>query len=215
MSEALLQGKARMKETLCPLGSEVEKGGKMQMSDYITTYGGIHFIPAKPEADKIHITDIAHALSLICRGNGHVKHFFSVGQHCIHCAVEAAARGYNERVCLACLLHDASEAYMSDVPRPFKKYIPEYTVYEKRILELIYEKYLGSSLTREEEGLVKGIDDDMLYFDLRELLGEVSSEKEPEMKSKFSLEFISFSEVEKRYLDEFSRLYPLRETPKG
>ncbi len=185
------------------------------MSDYITTYGGTHFMPAEPDVDKIHITDIAHALSLICRGNGHVKHFFSVGQHCIHCAVEAAARGYSERVRLACLLHDAGEAYMSDVPRPFKKYIPEYTVYEKRILELIYEKYLGSSLTQEEEMLVKKIDDDMLYFDLRELLGEVSSGKEPEMKSRFSLEFIPFSEVEKRYLEEFSKLYPLRKNSKG
>ena len=88
-------------------------------------------------------------------------------------------------------------------------------VYEKRILELIYEKYLGSSLTQEEEMLVKAIDDDMLYFDLRELLGEVSGEKEPEMKSKFSFEFVPFIEVEKRYLNEFSRLYPLGENPKG
>lgn len=49
------------------------------MSDYITTYGGTHFYPLQPEADKLYIEDIAHALSLICRGNGHVKHFFSVG----------------------------------------------------------------------------------------------------------------------------------------
>lgn len=46
------------------------------MADWITTYGGIHFFPLDPEADKIEITDVAHALSLICRGNGHVKTFF-------------------------------------------------------------------------------------------------------------------------------------------
>ena len=176
------------------------------MPDYITTYGGTHFVPVKPEADKIHITDIAHALSLLCRGNGHVKHFFSVGQHCINCAVEAVARGYSGRVCLACLLHDAGEAYMSDVPRPFKKYIPEYEGYEEQILDVIYSKYLGSPLTEEEAILVKEIDDDMLYFDLRELLNECTNQEEPEMKSIFSQEMVPFFEVEKRYLELFSQM---------
>jgi len=72
------------------------------------------------------IEDIAHALSLICRGNGQVKTFFSVGQHCINCAREALARGYSRRVAFACLLHDASECYLSDVPRPFKKTLSGY-----------------------------------------------------------------------------------------
>lgn len=94
------------------------------MADYITTYTGDHFDPTLPEAEHLHIEDIAHALSLICRGNGHVKTFFSVGSHCINCAKEAAARGYSGRLVLACLLHDASEAYLSDVPRPFKNIFP-------------------------------------------------------------------------------------------
>lgn len=173
------------------------------MPDYITTYNGIHFYPLNPEADKIHIEDIAHALSLLCRGNGHVKHFFSVGQHCINCAVEAIKRGYSRRVCLACLLHDASEAYLSDVPRPFKKSLPSYQALEERMLTVIYEKYLGSSLTEEEERLVKGIDDDMLYFDMLELLNEPPEREKPEMKSRFSEEYVPFIEVEKRYLELF------------
>ena len=76
------------------------------MADYITTYTGDHFDPTLPDAEHLHIEDIAHALSLICRGNGHVKTFFSVGSHCINCAKEAAARGYSDRLVLACLLHD-------------------------------------------------------------------------------------------------------------
>lgn len=176
------------------------------MSDYITTYGGIHFYPLQPEADKIDIEDIAHSLSLICRGNGHVKHFFSVGQHCINCAMEAEARGYSRRVCLACLLHDASEAYLSDVPSPFKKSMPAYQELEQRMLEIVYEKYLGSPLTEAEAGLVKAIDEDMLYFDLRELLNESSDREEPEMKSCFSEEFVPFDEVERQYLGIFRKL---------
>ena len=84
--------------------------------DFITTYTGVHFFPTRPDPDGVRIVDVAHALSLLCRGNGHVKTFFSVGQHCLHCAREALARNHSRRVALACLLHDASEAYLSDVP---------------------------------------------------------------------------------------------------
>lgn len=173
------------------------------MSDYITTYGGTHFVPVNPAAEDVHITDIAHALSMLCRGNGHVKQFFSVGQHCIHCAVEAKARGYSDRLCLACLLHDASEAYMSDVTRPFKKYLKEYKVFEEKLLDVIYEKYLGTNLMPEEEQIVREIDDDMLYFDLLVLLNEPSDREEPRMKSRFFYDFIPFIEIERKYLELF------------
>ncbi|MDY5577998.1 MAG: hypothetical protein SPF70_11130 [Lachnospiraceae bacterium] len=175
------------------------------MSDYITTYSGIHFIPTKPDINAINITDIAHALSLICRGNGHVKTFFSVGQHCIHCALEAEAREYSSRVVLACLLHDASEAYLSDVPRPFKQYLDQYHVFEEKILDVIYEKYLGSTLTSEEQQLVRQIDNDMLYYDLSVLLSETSDGPEPVMKTKFSYAVLPFEIVEQRYLSLFEK----------
>lgn len=176
------------------------------MADYITTYGGTHFYPLEPKAEDIYIGDIAHALSLLCRGNGHVRHFFSVGQHCVNCALEAMARGYSRRVCLACLLHDASEAYLSDVPRPFKKTMPSYQKLEEHFLEIIYRKYLGSGLSEEEEQLVQKIDDDMLFFDLKELLGEETDDEVPEMKSIFSQEYIPFIEVEEQYLELFQQL---------
>lgn len=176
------------------------------MSDYITTYRGTHFYPANPEADKIHIEDIAHALSLICRGNGHVKIFFSVGEHCIRCAKEALARGYSAKVSLACLLHDASEIYMSDVPSPFKKLLPEYQEREERLLNMIFRKFLGTELEAWETELVKQVDKDMLYYDLRELLGEMSQDKEPEMKTVFTYQERAFREVEKEYLDFYKKL---------
>lgn len=46
------------------------------MSNCITTYTGKHFDSTQPEKERICIDDIAHALSLLCRGNGHVKTFF-------------------------------------------------------------------------------------------------------------------------------------------
>ena len=176
------------------------------MPNYITTYGGTHFVPTEPDKFAIHITDIAHALSLICRGNGHVKTFFSVGQHCIHCALEAKARGYLPRLVLACLLHDAGEAYMSDVPRPFKQHLPQYRQWEDNLLSIVYEKYLGSPLTKEEEALVKEIDNDMLYYDLKELLGETLPGPAPTMHTQFSYDVLPFHEVEEKYLVLFTQL---------
>lgn len=77
------------------------------MTPQITTYSGKHFDITKPDPAAICIEDIAHALSLICRGNGHVKTFYSVGQHCLQCAKEAQARQLPSHLVLAALLHDA------------------------------------------------------------------------------------------------------------
>lgn len=173
------------------------------MTDYITTRSGLHFVPTRPDANRILITDIAHALSLICRGNGHVKTFFSVGQHCVNCALEAAARGCTARVVLACLLHDAGEAYLSDVPGPLKRQMEQFRKWEDALLDVIYVKFLGSVLTEEEAAVVKGIDEDMLYFDLKYLLNEVPDGPKPVMRSGFSYRVCDFASVEKRYLELF------------
>lgn len=172
----------------------------------ITTYTGARFAPTEPEAGGLRIEDIAHALSLLCRGNGHVKQFFSVGQHCLHCAREAQARGLGDRIALACLLHDAGEAYLSDVPRPFKASLPEYRVLEDRLLGMIYEKFLGAPLTEAEQRAVKQIDDDMLYFDLKILLNDPPDGPEPAMASRFAYRVLPFAQVEREYLALFAAL---------
>lgn len=183
------------------------------MSDYIRTSSGVKFYPLNPDPQGILIEDIAHALSLLCRGNGHVKVFFSVGQHCIHCAKEAEQRGYSTRLILACLLHDASEAYLSDITRPVKQHLQDYCRYEEHLLEVIYKKFLGSPLSQEEQKLVKIIDDDMLYYDLRDLLnepvGELVNGQDPRiapvMYSSFSYKERPFEEVEEEYLSLFRK----------
>lgn len=87
---------------------------------YITTYSKIHFTPLAPKKSQILIEDIVHAQSLMTRANGHFPEFYSVAQHSIACGREAIARGYSGRLVLACLIHDGSEAYLSDITRPVK-----------------------------------------------------------------------------------------------
>ena len=82
--------------------------------DCLTTFSKVDFNTFEPEEDKIRIEDIAHALSMMTRANGHFPQFFSVGQHCIQCCHEATARNYLPQTALACLLHDGSEAYLAE-----------------------------------------------------------------------------------------------------
>ena len=176
------------------------------MADHITTYTGRHMIPTEPKPEDFYVEDMAHALSLLCRGNGHVKTFFSVGQHCIACAREAIARGLSDRLAMAALLHDASECYLSDVPRPFKETQPAYQELENKIISMIYKKFLGSDLTENEAAAIREIDDDLLWFDLHDLLGEKQSSPPPRLHIDFTHEVQPFEEVELEYLALYHRL---------
>lgn len=59
----------------------------------MTTYSGRKFDPMQMTPGDVYIEDIAHALSLLCRGGGQLTYFYSVGQHSLNCATEAKARG--------------------------------------------------------------------------------------------------------------------------
>ena len=104
---------------------------------------------------------------------------------------------------LACLLHDASECYMSDIPRPFKKGLPDYRAREERLLDTIYRKFTGSSLTPEEQAQLKAIDDAMLWYDLKILLGEKQSGDVPELQIDLDYSVRPFPDVEEEYLELF------------
>ena len=166
----------------------------------ITTYTGHNIDPFCAEARDVDARDIAHALSLLCRANGHFPYFYSVGQHCLNCAAEAAARGYSRRVQLACLLHDASEAYMADIPRPIKGHLPEYREAEGRLLEVIYGKWLTPVLTAEEHVLIREVDDVLLYHELLSIMQWRQDLPEPPLYSSPAFAFADFAVVEEQYL---------------
>ena len=151
------------------------------MKNTMTTFTGRHFDPMQIRTEDICIEDIAHALSLMCRGGGHLKYFYSVAQHSLNCAAEAKARGWSERLQLACLLHDASEAYLSDIIRPVKANLTGYLEIENRIMGKILEKFNLSDLTEEEHRKWKQIDDEMLYYELKNLMSGEEDLAAPEL----------------------------------
>lgn len=110
---------------------------------WIETYSGIAFDFLNPNPGKVHLQDIAHALSNLCRYNGHCDRFYSVAEHSVHLAQFIKYRlNYPSSVALAALLHDACEAYTGDFPSPFKWAIPELKVIEKRVQQAVHD-YFG------------------------------------------------------------------------
>lgn len=176
------------------------------MTDYITTYSKIKFRPLEPVADDIRIEDIAHSLSMLCRANGHYDSFYSVAAHSLNCYEEAAARRESPRVKMACLLHDATESYISDVTRPVKKYLDEYQKIEDNLAKIIYEKFLGSPLTEYEETMVKTIDDAMLYYEFMEFTAIRLAEEPPYVAATPDFFRGTIRQVEQEFLDVFNSI---------
>jgi hypothetical protein len=104
--------------------------------DWMQTATGRQFWPLDPRPEEIHIEDIAAALSKLCRYGGHCKRFYSVAEHCVLMA-HAAPDGLH----LAALLHDASEAYLSDVIRPIKRHLTNYERIEADLEKAIARRF--------------------------------------------------------------------------
>jgi hypothetical protein len=125
--------------------------------DYVQTIGGTMFWPMDPRADEISIDDIAHALSQQCRYAGHTPGFYSVAQHLVVCCDQAV------KLCpdlaLTVLMHDASEAYLSDLPRPVKRMLSGYLDIERTVEQAIPDKY---GLAYPYPAIVRLIDNRML-----------------------------------------------------
>lgn len=103
----------------------------------IRTYVGKMIDPYNPDPEMITLVDIAHSLSNICRWNGHSMRFYSVAQHSLF--VSGMMDRPEDK--LAALLHDASEAYLTDLPRPVKYRMDKYFDVEFNLMMVISRKF--------------------------------------------------------------------------
>lgn len=106
--------------------------------DWMQTHSGRRFYPKDPMAHEVDPEDIAHALSLLCRYGGHVDRFYSVAEHSVLMSYAAPAEH-----ALTALLHDATEAYVCDLPRPLKILLPDYRDMEARVWLAIVDRFEG------------------------------------------------------------------------
>lgn len=110
--------------------------------DWMQTYTGRQFWPLDPRADEVCIEDIAHALSLQCRFAGHCRVFYSVAEHSVRVSDLLASQGARREMVLWGLLHDASEAYLVDLPRPVKRCVQGYAKAEANVQEMILGRFV-------------------------------------------------------------------------
>lgn len=129
------------------------------MNNWIMTHTGKKFKPFNPRTEDIDIEDIAHALSNICRFNGHVNQFYSVAEHSVLVSVLCP-----EELKLKGLLHDAAEAYLGDVPSPLKTESQEAA--EAILLNKIFEKFRVAS---GGNGIIHQIDEQVLFWEALKL----------------------------------------------
>ena len=118
-----------------------EKTESEDRGPWIHTWSGGKFYYLTPLPEEVLVRDIAHALSLQCRFNGHVEEHYSVAEHSVLVSDMAYNLSKDYKVALAGLLHDAAEAYIGDVVSPLKKMLSEYKEIEERVEKCIAEAF--------------------------------------------------------------------------
>lgn len=156
--------------------------------DCIRTFTGKYLNIFDPNPDDIVIEDIAHALSRQCRFGGHLEEFYSVAQHSIECASRVS-----EPYKLQALLHDASEAFILDIPTPIKPKLTNYAEIENNLMLVISSKF---GFTYPLDKSVKDVDKEMLIHEWNTFV----------LKQPNALHAMSFSNAKYRFLSMFLEL---------
>ncbi len=119
--------------------------------------------------EDVCIEDIAHSLALQCRFNGHTSELYSVAQHSV-----LVSKMCDSADALWGLLHDASEVYVSDLPRPVKELdgIREpFAVLEAKVQRAICSRF---GLQQEEPRSVKAVDELLVSAEMLALMPALS-----------------------------------------
>ena len=167
--------------------------------NWIQTYTGKQFFPLDPDPGVIDIHDIAHALSLQCRFNGHCRTFYSVAEHSVRVSeivpAELARWG---------LLHDAAEAYLTDLPRPIKRQMPTFEEIEKKLLHIIAEHF---ELSWPMPAEVARVDTELLAAEARDLMAPPPASWRLGVEAAaVCVEPWSWQEAEREFLRRFEQL---------
>ncbi len=143
----------------------------LQGRSWIHTHKGHQFFPMTAEG-VIDIDDIAHALSHECRYGGHCDRFYSVAEHSVRVAEILRMQGASAVEILAGLLHDGSEAYLKDIPRPLKM-LPEFAAYREAEARIQDRIYLEAGILTGNLDAVHKADRDIYGWEIRSLFSNI------------------------------------------
>lgn len=163
--------------------------------DWIRVFSGKQFWTIDPREEDVDIIDIAHGLSLQCRYTGQCNRFYSVAEHSCHMFDKCSNPNR-----LWALLHDASEAYISDINRPTKPYLTNYYELENRIMKVICERF---DLVPDMPHEVRMLDNAILVDEMLQNLSVPWQTKIEPLG--VTLQYWSPEQAEKEFLERFKR----------
>ena len=165
---------------------------------WIQTSSGRKFHIFSPQDEDIDIDDAAHALSLLCRFNGHTPEFYSVAQHSIYvsmmCSDENALSG---------LLHDLPEAYIGDMATPLKRQMSAFNQVESKIWDAVSTKF---GLPKKMAPEIKEADKKAFRMEWAYLMGGTNPDGEKFIVSKEEFNKKTPAEVQDEFIKLFHKL---------
>lgn len=169
------------------------RNDKIPDGNWIETISGQKVSLLDPTEEAIHINDIAHALSRICRYSGHTPEFYSVAEHSI-----VGSFFIPEPYKLSFLLHDAHEAYIGDMVSPLKRTIKAQNSFdsvseiESKLDYHIGKKFNAFYMHSEQ---VKDVDFAMLVVEARTFGFDIDSWGLPVKSSEIVIEKQAFQDL--------------------
>ena len=135
---------------------------------FLGTLSGTNLHFMNPHEDEICLDDIANALSKNCRYAGQINRFYSVAEHSVLMARYFIDKGEFQKAFTA-LMHDATEAYLVDVPRPIKPHLIGYIEMEERLMKVIFEKFNVQPMCKD----VKELDCHIVHDEAKVLFNSI------------------------------------------
>lgn len=179
---------------------EIRKG------DWIETFTGQQFYILDARLGEIDPRDPLHALCMLCRFGGHTKHFYSVAQHSLIVWQYLRDNGYGLYIQLLGLIHDFTEGYMVDLPRPIKGIFPEYGEAEDNLFNTILAALKIKEPTKHEWDIIKNADNTVLFHEAN-VLNMNKNKWAPEVTLLYGIEEELPSKVKVKFTDTFNKLY--------
>jgi len=174
----------------------------MNMRPTIQLASGSYFDFERPLLGPDALSDIAHALSNLCRFTGHTSQFYSVAEHSVH-----VSHLVPPAMAAIALMHDAPEAFIGDVAKPLKELLPDYKRIEDRIEAAVFAHF-GLPLPLPAE--VKDADRAMLATEQAQAMHSADKwhHTHGQKPSRIKLQFWNPDEAYRQFIWRFRELQP-------
>lgn len=109
---------------------------KVPTKTTILLHSGNYFDFENFNSSRFTIEDVAHGLAMTCRFAGQCIKYYSVAEHSWWVSYLVPSQ-----YAFIGLMHDASEAFLGDIPKPLKNLLPDYMKIEKQVEESMMKRF--------------------------------------------------------------------------